>query len=125
MSNDKESCVGMARRAWGEAAPEWVTLLAQACDASTQSAVARRLGVSSAMINTALKKTYTGRLDRLETRVRGELMNERVRCPVLGEITKRKCMDAQARPYKPTNALRIELRRTCPACPNAMQKDAA
>jgi len=125
MTNTGETNVAMARGAWGEAAPEWVIVLASACDASTQSAVAKKLGVSSAMINTALKNTYTGRMDKLEARVRGELLNEKVRCPVLGDITKRKCLDAQGRSYAATNAMRVELRRACPRCPNGGAKEAA
>ena len=57
-------------------------------------------------------------------RVRGELMKQTVACPVLGEITKRRCMDAQSRAYAATNDLRIELRRACPRCPNYMRKTA-
>lgn len=125
MTNAGVTNLEMARGAWGEAAPEWVLVLAQACDAGTQSAVAKRLSVSAAMINTALKKTYSGRMDRLEIKVRGELMGQTVTCPVLGTITKRRCFDEQTRPYAATNAIRVELRRACPRCPNVMSKEAA
>jgi len=118
MTKNGGSNIDAARAAWGEAAPEWVGVLAESCDASSQSDVAKRLGVSGAMISTALKNTYTGRLDKLEARVRGELMNETVRCPVLGEITKRKCVDSRTRRYAATNGLRVELRRACARCPN-------
>lgn len=118
MSNDLGSNVTVARGAWGKAAPEWIVVLAESCDTQSQAAVARKLGVSGAMINQALKNTYAGRLDRLEQRVRGDLMNETVACPVLGEITKRRCVDEQGRPYAATNALRVELRRACLRCPN-------
>lgn len=124
MTANGDSNTTMARAAWGEAAPDWVMVLAQACDAGTQSGVAKKLGVSSALINTALKKTYSGRMDRIEARVRGELMNERVTCPVLGGITKRRCLDEQTRPYAATNAVRVELRRACATCPNAMREAA-
>ena len=127
MTSDRETNVEVARRAWGKAAPEWVLVMAEACDGrnSSQSAIAGKLGVSSAMINQALKNTYTGRLDKLEQRVRGELMEQCVACPVLGEITKRRCMDEQGRTqFAPTNAVRVELRRACPRCPNFMRKSA-
>lgn len=124
MTQNGETNVTAARRAWGAAAPEWVLVLAEACDArlSSQSAVAKRLGVSGAMINQALRNTYAGRLDRLEQRVRGELMRETIACPVLGEITRRKCVDQQSRAYAATNQLRVELRRACPRCPNRLTK---
>lgn len=125
MTNAGTTNLEMARTAWGEAAPEWVLVLAQACDAGTQSAVAKRLGVSAAMINTALKKTYAGRMDKLEAKARGELMGQTVACPVLGTITRRRCIDEQSRPYAATNAIRVELRRACPCCPNLMSKEAA
>ena len=123
MTSDGVTNVAFARRSWGEVAPEWVIVLAERCDKSSQSAIARKLGVSGSMINQALKNTYAGRLDRLEMRVRGELMRECVNCPVLGEITERRCIDEQTRPHASTNALRIELRRACPRCPNYLRKD--
>lgn len=127
MTAAKKSCLDMARAAWGDAAPEWVIVLAMACDASSQSAVSERLGkgASTGVVNTVIQNKYTGRMDKVEARVRGELMNERVRCPVLGDITKRRCLDEQTRAYAATNAVRVELRRACRRCANAMQKDAA
>ena len=118
MTNTGITNLALAMQCWGQTAPEWVTALAIACDApgSSQAAIARRFGVSGAMINQALRNTYNGRLDKLEARVRGELMNERVICPVLGEINKRRCIDEQSRPYAATNAVRVELRRACPRC---------
>ncbi|MCC7546157.1 MAG: winged helix-turn-helix domain-containing protein [Burkholderiales bacterium] len=104
--------------AWGNELPDWVLLMAQACDRSSQAAVAKRLGVSSAMVNQALKRTYTGSYTTLEARVRGELMGKTHTCPVLGEITTRQCLDEQARGYAPTNPSRIAIfiacRRPCP-----------
>lgn len=122
MRRDESSNLARAREAWGSAAPEWIMVLAEACDRASQSAIAVRLGVSSATVNRALVRAYAGRLDRLEARVRGELMGTTVSCPVLGEITRRRCADAQARPYAPTNDLRIELRRACPLCRHYMKE---
>lgn len=129
MTSDGTTNVAKARAAWGKAAPEWVIVLAEACDAASQTAVAKRLGVSPTLVNQILGNTYGtngrgGRLDVQEQRVRGELMRRFVACPVLGEITSRRCMDAQSRPYAATNDLRIELRRACPRCQNFMRKSA-
>lgn len=121
MTNDGKTNVAFVRGAWGAAAPEWVVVLAEACDQVSQSALARKLGVSGAMINQALRNTYAGRLDRLEQRVRGELMNETVGCPVLGEITRRRCVDSQKQTaFSATNVVRVELRRACKRCPNRL-----
>ena len=124
MTSEGTTNAALAKQSWGKASPEWVITLANACDRSSQAAVARQLGVSGAMINQALRNTYTGRMDKLEQRVRGELMNERVNCPVLGDITKRRCIDEQSREYAATNALRVELRRACPRCEHNARRPA-
>ena len=105
----------------------FLIVLAEACDArgGSQTAVAARLNISGSAVSQVLGNTYIGRLDRIEQRVRGELMKQCVACPVLGEITKRRCMDEQGRTaFAPTNAVRVELRRACPRCPNFMRKSA-
>jgi len=127
MMLDGKTNIEKVRAAWGKAAPEWVIVLAEACDArgGSQTAVAARLNISGSAVSQVLGNTYIGRLDRIEQRVRGELMKQCVACPVLGEITKRRCMDEQSRTqFAPTNAVRVELRRACPRCPNFMRKSA-
>jgi len=106
------------QRLWGAHPPEWIVALAEACDRSSQGKVGDQLGVSSTQINQALHNNYAGRLDKLEQRVRGELMRATVVCPVLGEISTRKCLDEQLRPFSSTNSLRLQLFRACKTCPN-------
>lgn len=109
----------MVRRKWGAHPPEWILALAEECDRSSQGKTAARLGIKSpAIVNQALQNKYTGRMDRLEERVRGELMNKVLACPVLGEISSRRCLDEQARPFVSSNALRLRLLRACAVCPN-------
>lgn len=115
--------VKRARAAWGgDKTPDWIEALAGACDlAKSQGQVAERLGISAAAVNQVLGNSYKGRLDRVEQRVRGELMKQTVICPVLGEISTRDCLDHQARSIKPfhaTNPLRVRLHQACPTCPN-------
>ena len=124
MTNTGSTNRELVRRHWGEAAPEWVVVLADVCDQRNQTKVAQILGVSGAMINQALHNIYAGRLDKLEARVRGELMKETLTCPVLGEITKRRCIDEQSKPFAATNALRVELRRECARCENKLKSAA-
>lgn len=116
--------VERARERWGKVAPDWIIVLAEACDQFGQTAMGKRLGVSGAVISATLSKTYNGRLDKIEQRVRGELMNERVACPVLGDIDKRQCLDEQSREYASTNPLRIALRRACAGCDNLIRRPA-
>jgi len=109
-----------ARIAWagkGEI-PGWIWALAEACDRTSQGQVAKRLGISAAVVNQVLGNAYKGRFDRVEARVRGELMQETVTCPVLGDLSKRECLDHQKAKFSATNPLRVRLYRACKVCPN-------
>lgn len=97
---------------------DWLEALRRACAETSQSKVAARLHVSTTMVCQALAGKYRGNLGNLEARVRGELMNRTVDCPVLGEISLRRCQDEQRRPFATTNHIRVQLylacRGTCP-----------
>lgn len=109
----------LVRAHWGAAAPLWVQALAAECDRTSQAKAAERLGVSGAMVNQVLKHVYKGRYDGLESRVKGELLAETVRCPVLGEISTRQCLDEQVKPYANTNRMRVAVYKACRSgCPN-------
>lgn len=88
------------------------------CSTTSQAAVARKLGVSDAAISGALKGRYIGNVERLAERVRGELLNATVRCPVLGDITTRICQDEREKPFHSANPTRVQLWRACKTCPN-------
>ncbi len=99
---------------------DWLEVLDQACQKSSQNRVAKRLGVSAAMISQTLKGKYPGDTRKLRIRVEGELMGAAVQCPVLGEISARQCLDCQAQPFAATNAQRVRLYRACRSgCPNS------
>jgi hypothetical protein len=108
----------MATQSWKVPVPDWILELADQCDRCSQSAVAKQLDVSPAMINQTLKNAYKGNLSRLETRVRGEFMKEVVMCPVLGEINSRDCLDHSGKKFSATNPLRVQLFKACRTCPN-------
>lgn len=114
--------VKVMRESWGATPPEWIVVLAEECDRTSQVNAAKRLNVSGAMVNQALRNGYKGRLDRLEERVRGEFMNEKVGCPVLGEISSRECLDHQRQPFAASNHVRVSLFRACRSCPNNRTK---
>ena len=95
---------------------DWIDVLRAACEASSQTKVARRLAVSAALVNQVLRGRYKASLTRLEARVRGELMRETLSCPVLGEISKRRCQDEQRRPFAATNPQRVALYGACRTC---------
>lgn len=96
----------------------WIEALQSECARTSQARAARRLGVSASMVNQVLSGAYKADTARIEQLVRGELMNETVLCPVMGEISRRKCVDAQARPFAATNRLRVALYKACRSgCP--------
>ncbi len=84
----------------------------------TQSAVADELGVSAAVVNNLLKDRYLGNTALMAERIRGQFMAETVECPVQGTLSRRNCLDNQARPLVFTNATRVRLHHACKTCPN-------
>lgn len=84
----------------------------------SQVKVAEELRVSSAVVSTLLKDKYPGSVEAMEQRIRGEFMAETVRCPVLGDLSKRSCLDNQALPMAFTNPVRAALGRACKTCVN-------
>jgi len=98
----------------------WLEILRAECSRTSQHRTAQRLGVSGSMINQVLKGVYKGNTGRLEALVRGELLKETLSCPVLGDISKKRCLDEQGRPFAPTNPMRISVFKCCRnGCPNS------
>jgi len=98
---------------------DWLTVLTRECSATSQQAVAKRMGLSGATINQVLKGKYKGNLRRIQSRVEGAFMAARVDCPVIGDIPRDQCIThQQRRRFAATNPLRVQLHKTCPTCPN-------
>ena len=122
MSTTTHSAMERARAAWGDALPDWVAELAAACDASSQNRVARSIGYSASVISQVLARSYRGSLATVEQKVRGALMQETIECPVMGEISKARCIDNQrlaARGVIATSSMRSRLYHACRRCPHA------
>lgn len=113
--------VGKARAAWGDDMPEWVRVLAEACQRTSQTAVAKRLDYSGSAISLVIGNKYQkGDIRRVEQMVRGTLMGETVPCPALGDITRNICLQWQAKPYAATSSLRASMYRACrDNCPHS------
>ena len=104
----------------GEERPDWVVELARQCELSSQRKVARRLGVSAAVVSQVLKEKYPGDLAGVEARVRGAFMASVVDCPVLGELPSDQCQAWQRKPFAATNPLRVQVYRACrDGCPHS------
>lgn len=104
--------VSKAIAAWGTP-PDWILSLAQACDQSSQTAIAKRLAYSAPTISQVLSNTYPGDIVRIEMMVRGALMKAVVDCPVLGEIGRNRCLEEQDEPFRSTSAMRAQLYHAC------------
>lgn len=98
--------------------PDWKVVLADACKQSSQSAVAKRIGYSAAVVSQVLKGSYKGDEARVQQAVEGALMGLTVDCPVLGEIPRHVCLEYQKREFAATNPVRVRLYHTCPTCPH-------
>lgn len=98
---------------------DWIAALRVQCKRTSQGKVARVLGISSAVVNQLLRGRYDHDTGRLEVRVRGEFMRAVVTCPVLGEISTRRCQDEQARPFSAMSPITADLYQACRGgCPN-------
>lgn len=108
------------RASWGDDAPEWVLLLAEQCDRSTQKKVAEQIGYCGAVVNQVLKRRYGGDLAAVEKSVRGAFLNATVSCPVLGDLPLNRCLQHQRQRFSAVNAMRVRLYRACHGgCPHA------
>lgn len=106
--------VETALEAWGEL-PDWLLVMAEACDETSQNAVARRLGYSASVVSTVLKNTYKGSPNGIEKAVRGALMAEELDCPVLGGLRKNICLEHQKRAvhFRASSSMRVRLYMHC------------
>ncbi len=114
-TNSPKLALVNAKEAWGEAVPDWVFMLATACDRTSQNAVAKQLGYSGSVISAVLKHSYIGGYDNVEKTVRGALMAETLDCPVLGDLPQHICLRHQkhAMNGNPTSSMRVQLSRMC------------
>lgn len=115
----KSDNLDKARAAWGDL-PDWVLALAEACDAETQAAVGRRIDYSGSAVSQVLSGTYRGDLPRVEIAVRGALMAETVRCPMLGDIARNVCLNWQRRPFSTASSNAVRMHQACRSnCPHS------
>ncbi|OYZ03473.1 MAG: hypothetical protein B7Y42_00400 [Polaromonas sp. 28-63-22] len=82
----------------------------------SQTKVGEELSVSGAAVSLLLADKYSGNVEVMANRIRGQFMAETVRCPVMGDLSKRSCLDNQALPQAFTNPMRAALGRACKNC---------
>lgn len=116
----KRDPLQVAQEAWKNDLPDWVEALANEASATSGEAAADRIGYSGAVVSSVLANKYKGRLDNVEARVRGALMGETVNCPVLGDITRDRCLDEQKCGFSTSSSVRARIYRACRAgCQNS------
>lgn len=107
---------------------DWLEALRAACELDGQAAVAKRLRApggsypSATVISQALSGKYGGDLERLRDLVEGALLGALVRCPVIGDLARHKCLEHQARErrFASANPQYVRLYRACRSgCPNS------
>ena len=105
--------------AWGDPPPEWVRMLAIACDKTNQRQAGERLGQSSGTVSKVIRHVYAGDYAEIERKVRAAYSAERVLCPVTGAMIQLKtCLRNRRRHGRPREWLHHEYDRTCPHCPH-------
>jgi hypothetical protein len=109
----KTDFLANARKGWGETPPDWIVRLAEECERTSASDVARRLGYSVAVISGVVLGSYKGDLGKVEAKARGAYMGELVDCPILGEIERDRCVAEQGHRHAATSANRARLYRAC------------
>jgi hypothetical protein len=110
---------------WGDAMPDWVKALADACAATSQQEAARRIEYTASVVNQVLKNTYKGNMRRVEYQVRGLLMKQTVACPFDFEpLPQESCVWMQEISFDKKRALpnAAAYRAKCPLCPNFLKK---
>lgn len=93
-----------------------LAVLRRICTGSSQAKVAALMGVSTATISQAINGKYVGDVNRLAERIRGELMDQQVACPLWGQITLRMCQDKRETPLNAGNPLMVRQWQTCRTC---------
>ncbi|MFT4275563.1 MAG: transcriptional regulator [Rhodopseudomonas sp.] len=116
----KRDPLDVARESWGDEMPAWVEALAREASQTTSAAAADRIGYSGPVVSSVLANKYKGRLANVEARVRGALMGETVDCPVLGDISRDRCIDEQKLGFSTSSSVRARIYRACRAgCPHS------
>lgn len=108
-----------AVQAWQPECPEWVRILAVACDRTSQRDVAERIGQSSPTVSKVIRRCYPGDYAEIERKVRAALTADRVLCPVTAAMIQLKtCLRNRRRwrHYPPRDWLHLAYDRACPNC---------
>tara|TARA_R110002095_G_scaffold66101_3_gene56004 strand:+ start:630 stop:971 length:342 start_codon:yes stop_codon:yes gene_type:complete len=92
----------------------WFKALKKEVENTSQNKAAKKIGVNASYINAAIQgNSFPGRIDRFIAKIEGALLNQKVMCPVAGEISKDLCQSHQERPWSNANSMTVRLFRAC------------
>lgn len=118
------SNIAAAIHAWGADLPEWVRILADECDRTTQADVADRLSISGSYVNRIIHNRYGASYAEAKQSVLAIIGGREVECPAFGPIPLTSCLRNRRRKGPATNTLQRTFERHCPTCfHNADRKD--
>ncbi len=81
-----------------------------------QAQVARDLGCSAAVVHGMIRENYSGDNGKWFEKVAEVYGAETVDCPVLGEVTLKRCSRERKMPFSAASPLRVQLYRACQGC---------
>ena len=112
------SMAEIAAEFWGPDVPDWIEVLAKACDATSQSKTGHAIGRSGPVVSEVLRQKYKGDMAGIEELVRGKLMRAVVQCPALGILPTHECQSWRKASdhFLGTNSLRVRMYRACNRC---------
>ncbi|GGI81972.1 transcriptional regulator [Shewanella hanedai] len=90
----------------------WVAILAEQASAHGQEGVAKKLGISKAVVSLLINQKYLGDLERMKRLVEGAYMHRMVECPIVGLIPMHLC-DRHQSNKSTSNPVRLRLYRAC------------
>ncbi len=107
---------------WLPEPPDYILALASACEMSSQSKVAQKIGYSGSVVSSVLHNKYPGDLDAVEEKIRATLMQALVECPAIGhEIELATCLENQShvKAKNRSSTYRLSMMNHCPTCPKS------
>lgn len=107
------SAAARARAKWNGLPPDWIVVLAEECDLTSQRRVAARLQIDAGIVNRLISNSYGASVAKFEQIVRGVLMAKEVDCPVLGAIASDRCIREQGLKKTYANPLRPRIYDAC------------
>lgn len=98
--------------------PAWVVVMREHRKAHGGKKTAEAIGYSGGVVSQVLAGKYPGDLQAVQQKVEGALMGLSVRCPVIGELPRNRCLEYQRQGFAASNPMRVRFAQACPSCPN-------